>query len=211
MVSDLKSETARANGAKSRGPTTADGKEKSSHNAVKHGFTSKSLILLDCESPDEFGEVLDDYFKTHQPSNDAQIGLVNEMVAAHWRIRRIMMIETGMLNAEIQNQGTKSDSNDTGVHMAAAFRALADDSRALALANRYESRLRRIHDRAYKTLRELQHSPSVSEGASTEQPSQPAPQPKVPNEPTAAATNEVRGDSGSEPPVAPLTTPTETA
>jgi len=29
MVSTLKSETARANGAKSRGPTTAEGKEKS--------------------------------------------------------------------------------------------------------------------------------------------------------------------------------------
>jgi hypothetical protein len=37
-----------------------------------------------------------------------------------------------------------------------AFRALADDSRSLALASRYEARLQRLYDRAYKTLREQQ-------------------------------------------------------
>jgi hypothetical protein len=47
MPSQLKSDTARANGAKSRGPKTAEGKEKSSKNSLKHGFTSRHSILLD--------------------------------------------------------------------------------------------------------------------------------------------------------------------
>jgi hypothetical protein len=55
MVSNLKSETARANDAKSRGPTTDDAKEKSSRNGLTadHGN-----ILLDCENNDQFDDVL---------------------------------------------------------------------------------------------------------------------------------------------------------
>ena len=87
-MSDLKSETARMNGAKSRGPTTPEGREKSSRNAVKHGFTSNSNMVLDCESSDQFHELLGDFFTTYQPASAVERDLVEEMVAARWRIRR---------------------------------------------------------------------------------------------------------------------------
>ena len=57
MTSKLKSETARINGARSRGPTTPAGLEKSSQNALKHGFTSASIIVLACELQSEFDEI----------------------------------------------------------------------------------------------------------------------------------------------------------
>ena len=44
-----------------------------------------------------------------------------------------------------------------------AFRALADESRSLALATRYQSRQHRIYDRAYQTLREIQKARLSSE------------------------------------------------
>src|SRR5258708_1610842 len=50
MPTELKSETARANGAKSHGPITTEGKEKSSKNALKHGMTSRNIYILECES-----------------------------------------------------------------------------------------------------------------------------------------------------------------
>jgi len=159
MVSNLKSETARANGAKSRGPTTAEGKEKSSRNAIKHGLTaSNGNILLDCEDPDQFDEVLNKLLGIHQPATPAETDLVEEMVAARWRTRRMWTIETGLLNAEILTQQTKTDTPDPNIHLTLAFRSLTDDSRSLVLANRYEARLQRLYDRAYKTLRELQQA-----------------------------------------------------
>jgi len=159
MVSNLKSETARANGAKSRGPTTAEGKEKSSRNAIKHGLTAgNGNILLDCEDPFQFDEVLNKLLSIHAPATPAETDLVEEMVAARWRTRRMWTIETGLLNAEILNQQFKTDTPDPNIHLTMAFRSLTEDSLSLVLANRYEARLQRLYDRAYKTLRELQQT-----------------------------------------------------
>ncbi len=159
MVSTLKSETARANGAKSRGPTTDEGKEKSSRNAIKHGLTAgNGNILLDCEDPDQFDEVLNKLLGIHEAATPAETDLVEEMFAARWRTRRMWTIETGLLNAEVLTQQSKTDTPAPNIHLTMAFRSLTDDSRSLALANRYEARLQRLYDRAYKTLRELQQA-----------------------------------------------------
>jgi hypothetical protein len=80
------------------------------------------------------------------------------MVAARWRIRRMWTIETNLFNVEILTQQSKTDTPDVGIHLAMAYRSLADDSRSLALASRYEARLQRLYDHAYKTLRELQQA-----------------------------------------------------
>src|ERR1700692_1360999 len=216
MVSNLKSETARANGAKSRGPTTAEGKEKSSRNAIKHGLTAGTgNILLDCEDPDEFEEAFNKLLGIHAPATPAENDIVEEMVAARWRIRRMWTIETNLFNVEIFTQQAKADTPDPGIHLAMAFRSLADDSRSLALASRYEARLQRLYDRAYKTLRELQQA------RKSEPPAQPhtiivrwvdqekkpepnpTPEPELPNEPTAAEipTEPRTSASGPTPPV----------
>jgi len=131
------------------------------------------------------------------------------MVAARWRIRRMWTIETNLLNLEILTQQSSPSvsegaSEAPGIHLAMAFRTLADDSRSLALASRYEARLQRLYDRAYKTLRELQqarkseppaqpHTIEVRWVDSKEEldmraaaaaAAKPAPEPELPNEPT---------------------------
>ena len=159
MVSQRKSETARINGAKSRGPITAAGKEKSSRNALRHGLTAgNGNILLDCEDPKQFDEACNKLFGILKPATPEEEDIVEEMVAARWRIRRMWTIETGLLNAEVRTQQSKSKVPEPTVQLASAFRSLTDDSRSLTLASRYEARLQRIYDRAYKTLRELQQA-----------------------------------------------------
>jgi hypothetical protein len=188
MTSELKSATSRANGAKSRGPKTAEGREKSSRNSLDHGFTSKKTILLKCENEGEFQTMLRDYAATYQPGSPVEEGLVNEMVASRWRMLRLRLIETALIDSEMDREPPESETTDDPAYqLAFAFRRLVDESRAISLASRYESRLHRIHERSHRTLRELQesrvpNSPSVSAGAPepTPAPVQPEPPPPLP-------------------------------
>jgi hypothetical protein len=180
MTSELKSATSRANGAKSRGPKTAETREKSSRNSLDHGFTAKKTIVLACENPEQFQELLDDYAATYQPGSPVEMDLVNEMVACRWRMQRLRMIETALLDSEMERELPETEiqvtPEDPGYQIAFAFRRIVDESRAISLASRYESRLHRIHERSHRTLRELQQS-------RMRQTARPAPAPVQPEPP----------------------------
>src|SRR5260370_19375880 len=159
MIFDLKSEASRANGAKSHGPKTAEGREKSSHNSFKHGFTAKKTIVLECENKEQFQQVLGYYTVTYQPGSAVEEDLVSEMVACRWRMQRLRLIETALIDSEMDRELPDVETpEDPGYQLAFAFRRLVDESRAISLASRYESRLHRIHERTHRTLRELQQS-----------------------------------------------------
>jgi hypothetical protein len=136
--------------------------------------------------------MLGDYAATYHPSSPVEEGLVNEMVACRWRMQRLRMIETALMDSEMQRELPEAENpDDPGYRMAFAFRRLVDGSRAISLASRYESRLHRIHEQSHCTLRELQNNPSVSAGAPEPTPA-PAPESSVSdeksrNEPTPPA------------------------
>ena len=97
-----KAESSRRNGAKSGGPTTPEGKAKSALNSVTFGITAKTLILQN-EDPNQFLEMMNSYVEYLEPSNQVEIDLVSDMVAARWRLRRIWRYETAMLDIEMRN------------------------------------------------------------------------------------------------------------
>src|SRR5262245_38388233 len=70
-----RAETSRRNGAKSRGPKTTEGKQRSKFNAVKHGLTAKTLVL-----PGEDAELLQLRIQTwthdRQPASDEERYLI---------------------------------------------------------------------------------------------------------------------------------------
>ena len=191
MPSQLRSDTARANGAKSKGPTTAAGKEASSRNALRHGLTSYHTVTLQYESAEKFQEMRAEFHAIYKPLNAAEEDLVDQMLAARWRIRRLWVIETGLLDAEIALRRPEVEKKYThcsaAIEIALAFRSLADESRSLALASRYEARLSRIYDRAYHTLRELQQhrtAPTAADPVVRDLPSPAPPEPAIKNDET---------------------------
>jgi hypothetical protein len=176
MPSQLKSDTARANGAKSRGPKSAATRAKSSLNATSHGFTAHNTVLLQCEDPNLCQKIRAEYLATYTPATPAEEVLVDEMIVARWRIQRLWTIETALFDREVSRQQPemeKAAQPNPAANLALAFRALADESYSLALLSRYESRLHRMHERTYRTLRQLQQE--------RQQPAQPDAPPSAPS------------------------------
>ena len=131
-----------ANGALSKGPVTAQGKRRSSQNATTHGLLAGQIVMHD-ESPEGFQAVLKDHLGRLQPADGVEFGLIEEMVASHWRLRRSWAIETRLL----ENETDAQPSGDPLDRMANAFKDLAAEP-ALGLMHRYQTRLHLNYQRA---------------------------------------------------------------
>ena len=180
MPTERQSESARINGAKSR--KSAEGKKKSSRNALRHGCTAGHTILLACEDRGDFNRMRKDYDAMYKPVTLEEQDLVAEMISARWRIRRATGIETALIDCEMVTEEPKLKQKfatvDTGMVLSAAFRSLADESHSMDLLTRYESRLRRIHKQAHAMLLRLRQE-RPSEPAPPEPPPAPAPTPDL--------------------------------
>src|SRR5579871_4025355 len=88
--------SSRANGALSRGPLTPEGKRRSSQNAIHHGLLS-DCVVLPGESLDTFAEVLAQHVDRFAPADGVELGMIEEMAAAYWRLRRSWAIENALL------------------------------------------------------------------------------------------------------------------
>jgi hypothetical protein len=103
-----KAEAARANGAKSHGPATPEGRAKSSRNSLRHGLSAKS-VLLPAESHEQFQLLLDAHIQQFHPANPVEMDLVEAMAVARWRLRRIWAIETSLLANELTRRAEDID------------------------------------------------------------------------------------------------------
>ena len=65
-ISELRSETSRVNGAKSKGPVAPEGRAKSAQNSNRHGLTIRGL-KLHTQSDEAVKLILDEYEVQHQP------------------------------------------------------------------------------------------------------------------------------------------------
>src|SRR5277367_4588650 len=158
MSSELKSETTRINGAKSRGPVTPAGKARSSANSRRHGLTASAL--LDGDSDEHFRLLLADFMDQFQPQTGVETDLVEVMAIARWRLRRLLAIETHQFDLEMIRRQEEIDEDFTGMshndRLAFVFQQLSDTGNSLALLIRYEASINRSYDRALKHLLQLQ-------------------------------------------------------
>jgi hypothetical protein len=111
-----RAEIARQNGAKSRGPVTPEGKERSRRNAIKHGARAEALglfvpphsALLAPETRQQFYAMLDENIAQYRPVGKAQIRLVREITDCQWIIGRYRTIDAHLWNVELLRQPVPS-------------------------------------------------------------------------------------------------------
>jgi len=115
----------RANGARSKGPKTPQGKVNSSKNAVRHALFTESL-LFESENKEQFELILADLIAEHGPQSATEHILVENMAAARWQQIRHMAMQKAAMDHEIARLDTFPD--DYGARAAAALRAPACSS-----------------------------------------------------------------------------------
>ena len=85
-----------------------------------------------------------------KPKNAIEEGMIEDIACAYWRLRRVMAIETSMLNKNIR----KENENDELDRLELAFAGLAEAAKFNVL-NRYEARLQRTYQRTLRNLSTL--------------------------------------------------------
>jgi hypothetical protein len=121
MTSDKKAQANRRNALKSTGPRTPEGKAAVRLNALRHGLRSEEILL-----PGEDGEALtelgDNLATELQPVGMLENLLVDRIISAYWRLRRLSRVETGIFawerseelaeRAEREAQGYESNEHE---------------------------------------------------------------------------------------------------
>ena len=95
MTSDRQLRANRQNALKSTGPKTPDGKAAVRHNALKHGLLSQEILV-----PGEDGAALEELGENLraelEPVGALENLLVDQIIAAYWRLRRLGRVEAGI-------------------------------------------------------------------------------------------------------------------
>lgn len=194
--------SSRANGARSRGPVTPDGKDRSSQNATRHGLLAK-CVVLENESREGFDSLLAQFVARFAPADGVELGLVEEMLSAFWRQRRAWAMETHIMDTAISREPS---DHDEVARITDAFGTVAVQPQ-VELLHRYETRLHRIYQRALCNLVRMR-SPALS--ANTKVRNEPSPiseHPAPTSENLPPLSGAVPPDCAEPPGSAPLATP----
>jgi hypothetical protein len=159
LISQARRAAARANGAKSHGPVTPEGKAKSALNAVTHGLTATGLVLT-TESKEKYNALLASYHDECDPQGPIENALVEQIASAQWLHRRSLEMITALLDVTMDRMQKEISEEfehiDNAARTALAFERKAGESPALALLNRYAARHARDYHRALDKLRAIQ-------------------------------------------------------
>ena len=161
--SEAQIRTSQANGAKSQGPTTTEGKAISRQNALKHGLTGDGIVLPaeDAAEVDRLSRCLEAELK---PSGEVGRILVRRMALMAVRMNRSADQEKAHLAEHIGEALAEFDEEWPAVEGVAdperermralvARQAMFDPSKKATLARKYEASAERCFFRSLKELR----------------------------------------------------------
>jgi len=145
----------RRNSRKSTGPKTPEGKAVVSRNATKHGLLNREALL-----PDEDGNALAAFSQSLraelQPVGELESLLVDRIISASWRLRRVLRVEGEIFQEEREDLG---NIMAVGTRLGAAF--IRQGTRSFSCLSRYETAIERG---LYRALHELQRLQALRAG-----------------------------------------------
>jgi hypothetical protein len=153
MTSEKQIQANRRNALKSTGPKTPEGKAAVRLNARTHGLRSQE-VLLPGEDEAAFEELSAHLRAELQPVGEMEDLLVDRIITAHWRLRRLGRVEAGIFVRELSRGfAGEADSETDTATLGMSFIRDANGANAFSKLSRYETAIERS---LHKTLHELQ-------------------------------------------------------
>ena len=155
-----KAEQARINGRLSKGPTSEEGKRQSSQNSIRHGLTANEHTLLFGEIPEEYDEVYNAWVDKLRPADKAEMRLVEKYANIDWRLERLAMMETCILNLSTAKEFDRIKGEfqriDAIGHLVEAWRTNSSVSQCLDRVYRYTATLQRQSSAILRDFRDFE-------------------------------------------------------
>src|SRR5262245_29890877 len=105
MSTHARIRSSQENGARSRGPVTAEGQAKSSQNSLRHGLRAAPGRVLPGECREELEALHLRWVKKLRPRDEAEEDLVADIVDARWMLRRTKLAQFEHLKTRIEQAG----------------------------------------------------------------------------------------------------------
>lgn len=123
------------NAAKSTGPRTPQGRAVSRMNALKHGILSTQVLVRGLnlrESERELKALHERFWESYQPVGPVEEMLVDQIVTAHWRLRRALTAESGEIALSVDAAHRRSNRRPDPVLQWLMWDGIGDPAHAMS-------------------------------------------------------------------------------
>jgi hypothetical protein len=135
MSMNKKIEANRQNALQSTGPKTNKGKAAVRLNAMKHGLLSRD-ILLPNEDPDVLTELSEGLRVELQPIGEMEEILVERIISAIWRLRRLGRVEAGIFAWEMSQAQIERAAQEVKAYERSDVRGMSFNADFFELLNK---------------------------------------------------------------------------
>ncbi|MFZ0592452.1 MAG: hypothetical protein WAM39_18485 [Bryobacteraceae bacterium] len=169
LPSEARLRANRENAKRSKGPTSPDGKKRSSLNATRHGILSQ-VIHLPEEELKSYDQFTARYVADLQPVGAPELELANACADLQFRLHRLAAAEHNLFSIGHSEHGDEWETGHPESHTAFAFAETMRRSKdPLNTLSTYESRLSRRFLQTLKRLHEMQAERREREAQELEQ------------------------------------------
>ena len=186
MASVAQIQANRSNAQKSTGPRTAEGKERASQNAIKHGLLAREAVIAG-EDPEEFELYREGMIEELAPAGAVEAMLAERVVGLSWRLRRAERLQnaafaaldegepTDLLGARHEEwkqlKGSEWERGHSGLldEDARLGKVVVEDFGGARVLDRMLTYERRIESSLYRTMAELRRERQARAAAAREE------------------------------------------